>query len=146
MTGLDERAQTGFAKSGAYDQYRPTYSSTITQLLLEKLRVAGRNGAKILDLAAGTGKFTELLAARDEKYEIIAVEPHDDMRKVLENKKLPNVTVKTGTAESIPLEDASVDAVICAQVGTSISLQSNKLPKTRPVQLSFDNATPNLAY
>lgn len=120
--GLDERAQVGFSKSSAYDQHRPAYSLTIVQLLLEKLRLAGRNGAKILDLAAGTGKFTEALTARGEKYHIVAVEPHDGMRQVLEGKKLPGVTVKDGTASSIPLEDGSVDAVICAQVGNTFTV------------------------
>ena len=114
---LDERAQIGFAKSAAYDQYRPTYSSTVVQFLLEKLNVAGKNGAKILDLAAGTGKFTEALAARDEKFQIVAVEPHDGMRQVLDEKKLPGVITKSGKADGIPLKDESVDAVICAQVG-----------------------------
>ena len=115
--GLDERAQTGFAKSAAYDQHRPAYSPSIVQLLLEKLNVAGHNGAKILDLAAGTGKFTEALAGRDEHYQIIAVEPHGGMRQVLADKKLPGVKVLDGKANGIPLEDESVDAVICAQVG-----------------------------
>lgn len=108
--------QTGFAKSAAYDQNRPAYTESIVQLLLENLRVAGKDGAKVLDLAAGTGKFTESLARRDEKYEIIAVEPQGDMRRILEEKKLPGVTVIDGKADSIPLDDESVDAVICAQV------------------------------
>ena len=116
-SNLDERAVVGFAKSEAYDQYRPAYSDTIVQLLLEKLGVAGKNGAKILDLAAGTGKFTEALAARDERFQIVAVEPHDGMRQVLDDKKLNSVSVKAGKADNIPLEDASLDAVICAQVG-----------------------------
>ena len=64
--GISNRAQIGFAKSAAYDQYRPAYSDTITQLLLEKLDVNGKEGAKIVDLAAGTGKFTESLARREE--------------------------------------------------------------------------------
>ena len=115
--GISNRAQVGFAKSAAYDQYRPAYSDTITQLLLEKLGVNGKQGARIVDLAAGTGKFTESLARRDEKYEIIAIEPHDQMRDVLSQKKLAGVKVMDGKAESIHLEDGSVDAVICAQVG-----------------------------
>lgn len=102
---INENAQTGFAKSAAYDQHRPSYTPSIVQLLLEKVRVSGKNGAKILDLAAGTGKFTEALAARDEKYQIIAVEPHPQMRAVLADKKLPGVTVEDGKADSIPLED-----------------------------------------
>ena len=114
---INERAQTGFAKSAAYDQYRPTYTPTVVQLLLDKLSISGKTGAKILDLAAGTGKFTEALAAREEQFVLVAVEPHGGMRQVLEDKKLSGVRVLNGKADSIPLEDASVDAVICAQVG-----------------------------
>lgn len=116
-SGLDERAVLGFAKSAAYDQYRPAYSATAVQFLLEKLGVAGKHRAKILDLAAGTGKFTEALSGRDERFEIVAVEPHHGMRQVLDDKKLSGVAVKAGKADEIPLEDASLDAVICAQVG-----------------------------
>ena len=118
---FSETAKTGFAKGSAYDQHRPAYSSTIVQLLLENLGLDGKHGAKILDLAAGTGKFTEALAARGEQYEIVAVEPQDDMRQVLTEKNLNGVTVKNGNAESIPLSSGSVDAVICAQVGSIFS-------------------------
>nr|POE63355.1 putative methyltransferase-like c25b8.10 [Quercus suber] len=112
---INNRAQTGFAKSTAYDEHRATYPPTATQHLLEQLRVAGKQNARILDLAAGTGIFTAALVARDEQYDITAVEPHDGMRDVLEAKKLPRVTVKSGVSTSIPLDDASVDAVVVAQ-------------------------------
>lgn len=113
------RARVGFAKGEEYDQYRPTYSPTMVQLLLDNLQVNGKKHAKILDLAAGTGKFTEAVAAREEQFEIVAVEPHEKMRGVLAGKELRGVTVKDGKADAIPLPDASVDAVICAQVGAS---------------------------
>ena len=119
--GISETAQTGFAKSDAYDQHRPTYTPSIVQLLLEKVGVAGKHGAKILDLAAGTGKFTEAIAAREERYQIVAVEPHGGMRKVLDEKKLSGVIMKDGKADNLPLDDESVDAVICAQVGIYLS-------------------------
>lgn len=116
-SGINDQANKGFAKGAAYDANRPAYSGTIVKLLLENLGVSGRKKAKILDLAAGTGKFTEALASCDQEYEIIAVEPHDRMRQVLTDKNLPRVTVEDGTGEKIPLEAESVDAVICAQVG-----------------------------
>ena len=115
--GINEQARSGFAKGTAYDTHRPAYSGTIVQTLLENLGLSGKKKAAILDLAAGTGKFTEALASRDEEYEIIAVEPHDRMRQVLIDKNLSRVTVKDGRANSLTLEDDSVDAVICAQVG-----------------------------
>jgi len=114
---IHDRAQKGFANSAGYDRYRPGYTATATEELLQQCRVAGKKHAKVLDLAAGTGKFTEALVSRDEQYEVIAVEPHEGMREVLADKKLPGVTVQTGLADNIPLEDASVDAAICAQVG-----------------------------
>lgn len=119
-TTLNARAQNGFSNSTAYDSHRPAYSPTIVQTLLEELRVSGAKNATILDLAAGTGKFTEALAARDEKFRIIAVEPHADMRDVLAKKGLEGVSVVEGMADSMPeIEDESVDAVTVAQVGRS---------------------------
>jgi trans-aconitate methyltransferase len=116
-SSFSNRAQVGFSKSSAYDAHRPTYSSTVVQELLTQCRVAGRQGAKVVDLAAGTGKMTELLAAREEEYEILAVEPHSGMRGVLAGKSLPRVAVLDGSADNLGLEDESVDAVIAAQVG-----------------------------
>lgn len=115
--GINAHAQTGFAKSAAYDQHRPSYPAASVQELLEQCRVAGKQGAKIVDLAAGTGKFTELLVAREEGFEVLAIEPHEGMREVLEGKKLPRTTVLDGKGDSMPIADASVDAVIVAQVG-----------------------------
>ena len=43
--------------------------------------VSGLHGTRIVDLAAGTGKLTELLAARDEEFDILAAEPYARMRK-----------------------------------------------------------------
>lgn len=117
MTHLfNQRAKSGFENSAAYDQHRPTYPSTSTDTLLDRLRVKGKHGARILDLAAGTGKFTVPLSKRAEGYEILAVEPHDEMRNVLAAKTLNGVQVVGGTAEKIPAEDEGVDAVVCAQV------------------------------
>jgi len=118
--GINDRAQVGFADSATYDQHRPAYTPAATQILLEQVRVAGKPHATILDLAAGTGKFTEGLVARAERFEIVAVEPHDGMREVLSRKALDGVVVEAGTAERIPLADGSVDAVIAAQVGLII--------------------------
>lgn len=110
-------AQTGFASAAAYDAFRPTYPPKALSELLTRLDVSGVKGAKIMDLAAGTGKFTELLSARDERYGILAVEPHEGMREQLEKKKLRGVQVLDGTAESMGLvEDAEVAAVVASQV------------------------------
>lgn len=69
------------------------------------------------DLAAGTGKFTEILAKRPEGFDVLAVEPHDGMRAELERKSLPGVTVVRGSAENMAdVPDGSLAAVVAAQV------------------------------
>ena len=89
--------------------------------MLTALNVADLQGATIADLAAGTGKFTELLVARPEDYKIIAIEPHDGMREQLENKRLPNLTVLNGTAEDMSeMADGSCDALVVAQVSLQL--------------------------
>lgn len=113
---LNPFAQTGFAKAADYDAHRPSFPPASVDNLLENVRVRGAKGATVVDLAAGTGKFTELLAKREEGFKVIAVEPHPDMRGVLEKKQLPGVQVLEGLSTKIPLPDGSVDAVIAAQV------------------------------
>ncbi len=66
----------------------------------------------MLDLGAGTGKLTRSLHARG--LEVVAVEPIAAMREAL-GAALPEVPALAGTAEEIPLEDDSVDAITVAQ-------------------------------
>jgi precorrin-6B methylase 2 len=117
MSTLNPIAQSSFANSTAYNTHRPTYPTYSVQHLLEQCRVAGKKGARIVDLGAGTGIFTEALAACEEGFEIVAVEPHADMRAVLEKRNLSGVKVVDGTAEDVPVEDGWADAVFVAQVG-----------------------------
>ncbi|KAI9724431.1 MAG: hypothetical protein M1812_000499 [Candelaria pacifica] len=112
---LAAAAQSGFSNASSYDQNRPSYPPEAVDKLLTHLYLNDMPEAQIVDLAAGTGKFTELLANRKEGYEIIAIEPHEAMRRELEKKELKGVVVKDGYAAHIPLEDQSVDAVIASQ-------------------------------
>jgi SAM-dependent methyltransferase len=66
----------------------------------------------VLDLAAGTGKLSELLAPRSRV--LFAVEPLPEMRRLLETR-VPAATALDGTAEQIPLDDGSVDAVFVGE-------------------------------
>jgi ubiquinone/menaquinone biosynthesis C-methylase UbiE len=116
-TRIAPEAHTGFAASSAYDAHRPSYPPDAVSQLLSALKVVHVEGATIADLAAGTGKFTELLAARPEKYKIIAVEPHNDMREQLLKKGIHGLTVLNGTAEDMAeIADESLDAIVVAQV------------------------------
>ena len=107
----------GFQDALSYDKHRPSYPPEAVTRFLEHLQVSDVKGARIVDLAAGTGKFTELLVGRDEDFDILAVEPHSDMRKELEKKHLRGVKVLEGEASRMAgVESQSVDAVVVAQV------------------------------
>nr|WP_246306405.1 class I SAM-dependent methyltransferase [Allobranchiibius huperziae] len=64
----------------------------------------------VLDLGAGTGQISRELSGRTG-LEVVAVEPDHAMRVVL-TRRCPDVRVLDGTAEHIPLDDGSVDAVL----------------------------------
>src|SRR5919109_5651492 len=68
--------------------------------------------ATVAELGAGTGKLTRLLAPTFRR--VVAVEPAEPMRRLLE-AAVPDAEVLPGTAEAIPLEDASADAVFVAE-------------------------------
>ncbi|VTT58485.1 unnamed protein product [Fusarium fujikuroi] len=105
-----------FDDAQSYDAHRPSYPPAAVASLLGRLGLEGQSGHHILDLAAGTGKFTELLSARPEGYKIIAVEPLDSMRNTLVAKKLSRVDVRAGTAaEMKDVGDGWADGCIVAQ-------------------------------
>ena len=66
----------------------------------------------MLDLGAGTGKLTQVLAGRYAH--VVAVEPLDELRAFL-HERVPSAEVHAATAEEIPLEAASVDGVFAGQ-------------------------------
>ena len=108
---VHEAAAEGFARgAGAYDRGRPSYPPEAVSWLAEQLGMTP--GRRVLDLAAGTGKLTRLLASTGAS--LIAVEPVAEMRTALADLA-PGVDVSAGTAKAIPLPDASVDAVSIAQ-------------------------------
>lgn len=89
---------------------RPGYPPEAVTWLREVLGLSA--GRKALEVGAGTGKFVPTL--RETGCEILALEPIAEMRAQLV-RAYPDVVALAGTADSIPLPDASVDAVVCAQ-------------------------------
>lgn len=111
MTGVHTSAQQGFSTQAVtYAQGRPDYPRQLTGWLADALQISAQS--TVIDLGAGTGKFTRLLSSLAPT--LIAVEPVAAMGAQLA-KLLPDVRLVDGTAESIPLATASADALVCAQ-------------------------------
>jgi SAM-dependent methyltransferase len=111
MAEIHQAAAEGFAAGAAnYVAGRPEYPLAIEEWLAHDLELSRAKTA--LDLGAGTGKFSRSLLATGAR--VIAVEPVPAMLAQL-IRQYPEIEAKSGSAEHIPLEDASVDAVVCAQ-------------------------------
>ncbi|MCU1371966.1 MAG: putative methyltransferase [Ilumatobacteraceae bacterium] len=108
---ISDVAAEGFgAGAAAYEKGRPSYADDVVDWLVRHLGIGP--GRTVVDLAAGTGKLTRLLAATEAR--ITAIEPVDAMRDQLV-AACPGVDALSGTAESIPLPDGTVDALTVAQ-------------------------------
>ncbi|MFF0434031.1 class I SAM-dependent methyltransferase [Streptomyces sp. NPDC004327] len=103
----DERslhASSFGAAAAAYAEHRPDYTQAAVRWAL-----GSAPGPRVLDLCAGTGKLTAVLVAMGA--EVVSVEPDPAMPAELRSA-VPGVRAFQGSAESIPLPDGSVDAVV----------------------------------
>jgi SAM-dependent methyltransferase len=100
-----ERAASFGGAASHYERYRPGPPvEAVDWILPSPVR-------RVVDLGAGTGALTRLLVGRAD--EVVAVEPDDRMRAVL-TESVPGVRAVAGRGESIPLPDASADAVLAS--------------------------------
>ncbi len=111
LTEVHDVAQRGFdAEAEAYDRARPTYPPDAVVWLTQNLGI--ERGRRIVDLAAGTGKLTALLAPAGAH--LSAVEPVGGMRAQF-RRRLPGIPLLAGVAEALPFTSSSLDAVVVAQ-------------------------------
>ena len=114
----DDARRTSFGTlvdADRYDHVRPEYPPDAVAWLLAGAS-SGTHPARVLDLAAGTGKLTR--AVRALGHEVVAVDPSEGMLATLlaaGGGSDPGVHVLRGTAEDVPLPDACVDAVVVGQ-------------------------------
>jgi len=98
----DPRARSFGAAADDYERGRPGWPNRVAEV------AELSPDAEVLDLAAGTGKLTRLLVRHFAR--VVAVEPDDALRALIRGAE-----TFAGTAEKIPLPDASVDGVFCAE-------------------------------
>ncbi|ROQ38618.1 methyltransferase family protein [Frondihabitans sp. PhB188] len=94
------------AAAEVYERGRPSYPATAVDWLLPE------GAHHVLDLGAGTGKLTRMLVDRVPL--VTAVEPSEGMREQLV-RSVPGAQALPGSAERLPLDGESVDAIFAAQ-------------------------------
>ena len=111
MTRIHDAAAQGYERgAGDYEKGRPSYPADAIEALV---RAAGiEAGTRVVDLGAGTGKFTRYL--HEHAAHVVAVEPVRAMR-VAYGERFPGTPMLDGTAEDVPLRDGWADVVTVAQ-------------------------------
>ncbi|EDO42675.1 predicted protein [Nematostella vectensis] len=111
-----------FTDSKTYENVRPSYTREPVEFLLKKIGALNEDGTpcnrefKILELGAGTGKFTRVVMEVLEKnpnFQVIASEPLPEMCHKFK-EVLPGVEVMQFAAEDIPFPDATFDSVLAS--------------------------------
>jgi SAM-dependent methyltransferase len=108
LQGARRRELGGAYREGGehYERVRPGYPPASADWVLAD------GGSTVVDIGAGTGKFTGLLTGRG--LEVTAVDPSADMLAQLE-LRLPEVRTVPGTAERPGLPPSSQDSATVAQ-------------------------------
>jgi len=108
--GLHAAASGGFRDAERYERARPGYPADAVDWLAAALRLGA--GVRALDLGAGTGKLSRLLAPRCAT--LVAAEPVAEMRRALA-ARAPKQLVVAAVAGALPLCAGAVGAVVCGQ-------------------------------
>eukprot|EP01095_Lingulamoeba_sp_RSL-Kostka_P006057 TRINITY_DN1867_c0_g1_i1.p1 TRINITY_DN1867_c0_g1~~TRINITY_DN1867_c0_g1_i1.p1 ORF type:complete len:275 (+),score=83.44 TRINITY_DN1867_c0_g1_i1:194-1018(+) len=119
-------SEKGFnAQVDVYSKARPSYTKSCSESLLKNVGVLSYdnegevvidNDKKILEIGAGTGKFTEILVNYIKPENYVAVEPSEGMvDKFKEIFGSRNYDIIKSDATSLPFDDESIDVILMAQ-------------------------------
>lgn len=106
----DVKATSFGAAADDYQAARPDYPFEAVAWMLERMPHGSR---RIADVGAGTGKLTRVLVESPDA-EVIAIDP-DPMMLAKLRESVPGVPTFKGTAEHLPIPDATLDAVVLGQ-------------------------------
>jgi SAM-dependent methyltransferase len=96
-----------------YDRFVGRYGEELGQALV--VRAGLEPGERALDVGAGTGKLTGVLAETVGPENVAAVDPSEPFVAAL-RERFPDVDVRLGTAEELPFADGSFDGVFAQLV------------------------------
>jgi len=111
-TGLRQYAQVFDRVAADYDAYRPGYPDAIVDTALRRGGLEA--GDRVIEIGCGTGKLTELLAARG--LVVDAVDPGEAMIAAARKRvgDAPGVHFHHGRFEDVTLPEAAYDGVFSA--------------------------------
>jgi SAM-dependent methyltransferase len=112
---MQARGRSFGSVAAGYAAHRPTYPADAVAFLVGRERPL-----QVLDLGAGTGLLTDVV--RGLGHHVLAVDPSAEMLAEL-TARLPDVEGLVGSAESLPADDASVDAVVAGQAAHWFDVQ-----------------------
>lgn len=104
--GRDDLALSFGKEAATYDRARPRYPQEAVDAAVPASAV------DVVDVGAGTGILTRALLSPQRV--VTAVDPDSAMLQQF-SRSLPEVAAKVGTAERLPLPDASADALVFGQ-------------------------------
>jgi SAM-dependent methyltransferase len=96
-----------------YDRFVGRYGEPLGEQLADRAGI--ERGMRALDVGAGSGKLTGVLARLLGEENIAAVEPSEPFVRAL-TERFPSADVRAGTAEELPFPDGSFDAVLAQLV------------------------------
>jgi ubiquinone/menaquinone biosynthesis C-methylase UbiE len=104
-----------FTDGEAYDRQMGGWSRSAGKVFLDWLSMP--RGLRWLDAGCGTGAFTKLILERSDPSLLCAIDPSE--RQIDYARATPwarEVTIRVGTAQSVPFESAEFDVVVMALV------------------------------
>ncbi|CAH3189626.1 unnamed protein product [Porites evermanni] len=121
MADTDDIVREFTTDVSLYEKGRPEYLKESVEFLLScvgALRSANNGATKLLEIAAGTGKFTrvmaEILTEKKANVKVIASDSQEAMCDMF-RRCVPRIEILRFPAENIAFPDESFSAVICAQ-------------------------------
>jgi SAM-dependent methyltransferase len=115
MDDEQRRARSFGTVAAAYEEFRPGPSLDAIDWILD------RPVTTAVDLGAGTGALSRLLVERVPA--VIAVEPDEAMREQLRGT-IDGLDVREGAGEHLPVERASVDAIVASSSWHWVELEA----------------------
>ena len=119
-------ASKGFTKEGTqlYESGRPSYTEESIAKIADIAKLSSSKFHTVLELGAGTGKFTSGFLAFSKKHKLlphiryIATEPSDGFRKIVEDTYINSdysgsLEVMKGLGSCIPADSKSLDCGAC---------------------------------